>query len=988
MSVVVSRPIVATAFLLAATMARAQGAPTISGTVIDPAKNPLPATQVSVRGTRLGAATDEAGRFRITLTGVTDSVVTLDVRRIGRVSVSRTARPGESDIVVTLVESAVSLDQVVVTGQPGATEKRALPTSISTVDAQQVLESSAPPDFQTLLNGRVPNAVILNNSGMIGAGTTVNIRGYATFSLSNQPLIYVDGVRVDNDQGTGPTNQAFGASTTTRWNDIDPDDIDHVEVIKGPAATTIYGTEASHGVLQIFTRAGTQGKATWNFTTRQGFNQFVNPGGRLWTNYDVVSNGDTVGINQYDFYTGQGHQLFQEGWNQSYNLSVGGGTPNVRYYVSGNFKKDDGVTKPNNQYTASPRAQVTYSPSEKFSVATNLGYVTGRTNLEYEAGGGGTTWTTYYADPANLGTPRDGFYTAPPQAYYDQYTIFQTFSRVTGGVDITHRPTDWFTHHLTFGVDQAYENGTELSPRNADPNHSFFFGTDADSGFVNLTNRRTTLNTFTYNATGRFSIPGLHLTAATTAGADAYLRQTEVTLQSRSDFAFPGLRSISSATSGSVTETDSTAPDNTIGFFAQEELSWNNRLFLTGGFRVDDNSAFGSKFNRVYYPKIGGSWVVSEEPFFPKTPAVSSLRLRAAYGESGQAPVPFSSVASFQSTTGPGGIASVTPLSVGNTTLGPEKSYETELGFDASFLHDRAGIEYTYYMGGTRDAILELPAAPSTGYPGDRFVNAGTLWKNGYELTLRGSPIQRKGLGLDLNFTISHNDAVVRNIGGNTALNPSQYIYDIVGYPVNSWFGKKITSATMDASGNPTNVMCDGGPHHAPVSCDVAPNVLLGRTSPDLEGSFSPTLRVAPGFTFNALFDFKRGYYKMNGNQRVRCHLFDLCRENWYPTQYPAAQIAADNMGSSYYGDLVQNASFTKLRVLSVSYAPPIWVASRLGASHLSLTFAAQNLFTWTHYPGLDPEGSFQGADRGLGQWEQAILPQLRQFVWVVNLTY
>src|SRR5262249_41045938 len=183
--------------------------------------------------------------------------------------------------------------------------------------------------------------------------------------------------------------------------------------------------------------------------------------------------------------------------------------------------------------------------------------------------------------------------------------------------------------------------------------------------------------------------------------------------------------------------------------------------------------------------------------------------------------------------------------------------------------------------------------------------------------------------------------------------------------------------------------MCSAGAHQAPVNCADAPNVFLGRTSPNLEGSFSPTLRLGPGFTFNALFDFKRNYYKLNGNQRVRCHLFDLCRENWARSQYSAVPVAGDQLdGGGYIGDIVQNASFTKLRVLSVSYAVPARIASRVGASHMSLTFAAQNVFTWTNYPGVDPEGSFEGGDRGFGQWEQAILPQLRQFVGVINLTY
>jgi TonB-dependent SusC/RagA subfamily outer membrane receptor len=672
------------AFLLFALpgIVRAQGN-TISGVVLDRNQTPLENAQVTVRGTQLGSQTDANGRFRIA--GVQGSTATLDIRRLGYKATAASASVG-TETRISLEPASVNLDAVVVTGQPGSTNKRTLGVDITQIDASSVTAKAPINNVQNLINGRAPGVTILQNSGVIGSGATVRIRGVSSFSLSNQPLIYVDGVRVDNAQGTGPLNQSFGASTTTRWNDFSPDDIESIEIVKGPAAATLYGTEAANGVIQIITKKGAQGRPAWDVTVRGGTNEFANQDSRLWTNYgiDPVS-GDTVSLNIAKREADAGHPIFQTGYMQSYDVGVGGGSPTFRYRVSGNYKRDGGVTPTNLLKNYGGRANFTLNPTDRIQVESNLAFITGRTNLAAEAGYGGTTWTTYYATPENLydsngdPLPNNGFYSALPSAYYKQYQMFQDINRFTGSVQVTHNPAAWFSHHLTIGTDQGGEYNEELSAVHNDPNFSYFFGFDADSGYKSVFTRENTFSSLTYGGTLKNAFRAL--TASTSYGVDFFRRNTRYVSGYGEDFPGPGLTSLSSTTSAR-TGSETSVENNTVGIYGQEQLGFRDRLFLTAGLRSDNNSSFGANFKRVYYPKVSVSWVVSEEPFY-RLPFVNTLKLRSAYGQTGQAPLPYSAVPYFTATTGPGGSAAVTPTSRGNPDLGPERGYETEFGFDA-----------------------------------------------------------------------------------------------------------------------------------------------------------------------------------------------------------------------------------------------------------------------------------------------------------------
>lgn len=980
---------------LALPLAAAAQGNTISGVVLDRNQIPLENAQVTVQGTRLGSPTDANGRFRIS--GVQGTTATLEIRRLGYRATTATATVG-TETRVSMEPASVNLDAVVVTGQPGSTNRRTLGVDIAQIDASSVTAKAPINNVQNLINGRAPGVTILQNSGVIGSGATVRIRGVSSFALSNQPLIYVDGIRVDNSQGTCPQNQSFGASTTTRWNDFNPDDIESIEIVKGPAAATLYGTEAANGVIQIITKKGAEGRPAWDLTVRGGTNEFANQDSRLWTNYghDPVT-GQIVSLNIAKREVDAGHPIFQTGQMQSYDIGVGGGSQNFRYRVSGNYKRDGGVTPTNLLKNYGGRANFTLTPSPKLLVESNMAYITGRTDLAAEAGYGGTTWTTYYATPENLydsngdPLPNNGFYSALPSAYYKQYQMYQDISRFTGSVQVTHTPVSWFTHHLTIGTDQGYEDGEELSAVHNDPNFSYFFGFDADSGYKSVATRQNSLSTLTYGGTLKSAFRALSF--ASSYGVDFFRRNTKYVSAYGQDFPGPGLTALSSTTA-QRTGSETSIENNTVGIYGQEQIGLNDRLFLTGGLRSDNNSSFGANFKRVYYPKVSLSWVASEEPFY-RLPFVNTLKLRAAYGQTGQAPLPYSAVAFDSAVTGPGGSAAVIPASRGNPDLGPERGYETELGFDMGFLKDRAGIEFTHFTGGTRDAILEQPVAPSSGFPGTQLVNAGKISKHGNEIMIRATPLIRGNTTWDLTFSTATNHTNVDNLGGATFISPSANIRHTVGYPVGGWWGKKVVDATIDpvthgvarVNGTP-QVFCDPGPAGGtPMLCANAPLVFLGNTVPTSEGAFTSTLNFLSNFSLYTLVDFKGGYKKLDGNRRVRCHLFIECRENYFPEEFSPAIVGAVS-SSAYVSDLINDASYTKLRELSLSYNLPSSFASRLGAARAYVSVSGRNLHTWTKYTGLEPEASFQGGTRGFGQWEQDVTPQLRSYVVTLRLNF
>ena len=986
----------------------AQEAGTVAGTVMATGtQEPLVGAQITVVGGAQRATTDDRGRFRLTgLSGATGSPVTLEVRRIGYREQRVPARVGDTNLGVQLTVNPTSLEAVVVTGTAGATEKRALGNAVTTVNAAEVTEIAPISSMQQLLNGRAPGVVIMPTSGAVGTGSQVRVRGLASFSLGNNPLLYIDGVRVNNNAATGPANQAFGSSTISRLNDVNPEDIESIEVLKGPSAATLYGTEASNGVINVITKKGGSGAARWNVNLRQGVNYLKDWKTRFPTNYGPIGGtGAVVALSMDSLVAGNyGEDLFRTGRHQETEIAVSGGTGNISYYASGSLLDSEGAEPTNYMRKYSSRLNLDINPSSKLRIGTSFGFLTGPTHLSAEAGYGGRVWTTLLATPTTYNTYQHGFYSGIPLRYDLAYKFWQDLDRLTGSARIEHQPVEWFQHRLTFGLDRVREGNNYHFPRIDSLVSDPTFGSDA-LGFRELTEVTTTYRTIDYSATANWNFnPSLRF--STSGGAQYYFNSNNFLDAYGSVFPTPGLSSVNATTTDKGQSQDYTE-DATLGYYAQEQVSWRDRLYLTGAVRWDNSSAFGANFNQVVYPKFSLSYVLSEEDYWKSLPFlgthVNSMRFRAAYGEAGKAPATYSALRTFQPATGPNESAAVTPLVIGNPDLGPERGKEYELGFDAGALNDRLGLEVTYYNKRTTDAILDRQLAPSIGFSGTQPFNAGAIRNRGWELALRGTAYRSDQITWDLNASLATNDNKVEHLLPGvdfvtvTTYSSGPNVRHQNGFPAFSWFGPKVVAAQLDASGQAiqSSVLCDNGeggttPCYNASGTVIAPLVYLGRSVPTREGSVSTTLSFLRDFRLYSQVDFKAGSKKVDGNTRARCYFFGgRCKENFFPLESDPVRVAQVQSNGQLANMLVSNSGFAKLRELTLSYTIPQSLASRVNATRATISISGRNLHTWTDYPGFEPEAMFLGGSRGGNTaFEQTTLPQLTSWMLTLNLGF
>ena len=535
-----------------------------------------------------------------------------------------------------------------------------------------------------------------------------------------------------------------------------------------------------------------------------------------------------------------------------------------------------------------------------------------------------------------------------------------------------------------------HENNEALVP-NLPPSLAQFFNPQFATGFKNINQREVTNTTVDYGGTLTYPLRE-GLTSRTSAGWQYYRKFQQFFAAEGNEFPAAGVTTVSAAAIRFGAE--DFVENVTVGSYLQQEFSLNNRLFLTGAVRADDNSAFGRDFDIQVYPKISGSWVVSEEPFW-NARFLNVLRLRGAFGASGQQPDAFAAIRTFEPVTGTNDRSATTPQSLGNSELGPERGQELELGFEAGFLQDRVNVDFTFYHQTTKDAILLAPVAPSTGFPGSRFINAGEVRNRGVELLLATRPVVTRKVSWDLALNLSTTDNEIISLGGQgpigtTGTSPAGPVAEHrVGYPPYSFFLKRVVSAELDAEGNAINILCDGGSgnNNQPLLCADAPRLFMGNLEPDLQGALSSAVTLFDRLRLYALFDFQTGRTQFAEDNWVRCSIYRICLENFEPQQFDPRRIAEVQLGGS---DLVRsiyynNADFAKLREVSLSYAVSDRLAERFGAKRAIITFAGRNLHTWTSYPGLDPETSKLGL---VGGFNQAQVPLMSEFSMTVNLTF
>ena len=973
----------------------AQGSGTVSGLVVD-AKNlrGLDGAQLLVQGTTLGALTDGSGGFR--LTGLSGTQVTLQVRRIGYKPTTQLVTVGRSDIRIQLAEQLTSLSEVVITGTAEPVERRAIGNSVTKIDAAAVQNIAPAADVSSLLNGRAPGVVLTGGSGAVGSGPRIRIRGAASLSLNDQPLIYLDGVRIANDVSTGPRSQFFSSGVISRLNDIDPENIESIEVIKGPAAATLYGTEANNGVIQIITKRGKAGRPVLTWNTRLGNNWFQDAERRIGDTYRRMPDGTIAAWNPVAVDRAAGRELFKNGLTQSYNASLNGGTDAVKYNFSSTYDNDKGIEPTNRLARWTASGNISLSPYKSLDIQATFNTTQQTINVPLEAGGG--MWFSAYFGQAPVTDAeklRRGYFSAPPEAFWGAFKQYQNVKRTTASLQFNHRLGTWLTQRLVIGNDLTGEDNVNQTERMA-PFYRQFFGNPVDQNGNKLTRRQElSVTSVDYAATAKKQLFGFQ--TSTSFGAQYFKRQTYALAARGEGFPAGGLTLVDAA--ATTFGGEDYFENATLGFYGQHQVNLNDRAYLTAALRVDNNSAFGEDFSWTTYPKVAGTWVINEEAWFPFA-WVNQLKLRAAYGETGQQPVVNSALRTYSATTGGNGSSAVSPQALGNPDLRPERGKETEVGFDGTFLQDRLSAEFTAYRRNTEDGILAQTVAPSAGFAGERFINIGKIRSQGVELALRYAALAKENVNIDLGFNISRNDNQVMDLG-NLPLpvdeNGEKYIQfgaqrHIKGRPVASWYDFRVVSASFDpVTKRATNAQCDNGkggvtPCLNAAGQPVAPRVFLGRPDPSLEGSYNATVTLYKRWRLYAQFDFKGGNTTLNNNDRARCQVFGQCMENLEPEKYDPALVAQVQSPGVLRNFVYQNASFTRLRELSVAYQLGPRIANLVRARSGSITLSGRNLALWTNYGGTDPENFF--TLQQFVRLEQAQVPPLAQLLISASLTY
>lgn len=895
--------------------------------------------EVTIGGTNIGTRSGTDGRF--TLVNVPAGLREIRVLAIGykvaTVRVTVTADQATTvDVALTL--SVLQLDAVVVTGTAGEARVREVGNSIAQVNLSQVKDP--PVNMDQLLQARAPGLNVMQTSGMAGEGAQIRLRGAVSVSQSNQPIIYVDGVRV-RSEGYRRNRPPFDDSNGFRGanyqasplNDINPADVERVEIIKGAAASTLYGTEAAAGVIQIFTKRGSGGPPRWTFETGQGFAQ-LRPFGTDSVPYLNLRPAGNV--------TGQCHQdpvagcsWIRNAYRQRFSGSVSGGTSGgrgVQYFLSATSENNDGVLPLDNERKLSTRGNVGLTLSDRLRVEWNTAY--SNTDLSNTPAGNnahGLVLNVYRAE-------RNYRSSSDPRVIDSllNQSLTTGIQRVVTGATATYTPLPWFSNRFTLGYDLAQQENRNLRP---------FGFVAAPQGILVDEQIRYSLLTADYVGNMNFRLSP-ELASTFSLGGQSVTSEEVRTTAYGEGFPGPGPLVVSNA--AIFVASESRLRVINAGFFFQNVFKLRDRYFLTGGLRFDGNSAFGRSLGLQLYPKISGSYVISDEPFWPA--AWGEVKLRGALGWSGRAPGAFDGVRSWRPCTS-AGQSCLLPGQVGDTLIGPERTREAELGFDAALFGNRLTLEATWYHRLTTDALFAVRQIPSNGFPLQQRSNVGEMSNTGFEVSVSGSVFTKGDWGLDVGGSMYTNHGLVRDLGGAVP-------FAAGGGWVQTGF------APMAARGviinNPNEIAAPDTVCRS--SCTADGFHIFGPQQPTLVLGQQLSVRLPKGIILSARGEYQGGAWIQDGasfNALSRSVRWPTCARA-YPILYPGG--LTDSLHNANIPQLTARErkecvpantnldtfwfpqDFWKLRDVTLTI-PLGWAIRR--ASSTTLTITAQNSLRW-----------------------------------------
>lgn len=989
---------------------------TLHGVVIDArTKQPLPGAVVAIEGTTHAVSTDRDGKFSF-ITGQ-KFPYTLQISFVGykKQGVVVNGTP----VTIQLIEDIGQLNDVVVVGYGTQTRKN-LVSAISSIKADDVKQIPVA-SFDAQLQGKAPGLQINSNSGTPGDGIFVRVRGTTSINASNDPLYVVDGVFVNN---TSLQTVSTGGRATSPIADIDPADIENVEVLKDASATAIYGARGANGVVIVTTKRGKYNtKSRITFNTSQGI--AYEPKDKLWklttgpehaeivnefyanSEADAIKNGNTAGIAQYKYqpfraltdnpgatpaprglpqdqqtYDRLG-ELFRTGLLSNYDLALDGGSQATRYYIAAGYTRQQADIKPIDFSRANFRVNLDQKVTDFVQVGTSSTIARSYRNQARAGDGpaGGLLQSalhtpTYLPEYNADGTPARWAGFDNLQVLLNNYDVNTTSLRYIGNVyaDIQFFKglkfrSSWSLDYNNYNESEYWNDKTQLG---AAPTNGLATSSITDnSAWINE-------QTLSYHTN-----LGQH-TLDAVVGNTIQSNTIKNTFAQGSGFPNNAYTDISSAATRTAAQT--WTKGNLASFFSRVSYNYNSKYYLEGSIRADGSSRFGANNKWGYFPSIGGAWRIKGENFLKDVNTISDLKLRASYGATGNqnginnfaALGLWNGGAGYPDTPTGGDKAGTAPQQLPNPDLKWERTTQLNGGVDLGLFDNRIGVEFNLYSKVTTNVLLQTPVADITGFT-SVYSNAGKVTNKGYEFSINTVNVKNAGFTWTTNFKISGNVNKVVTLPTPISEYSRDWIRLQQGYSMYSfWLYKQLYVDPQ--TGNSVFQHADGS---TGTSVTVADRQIVGNALPKFFGGFTNSI-TWKNFDASFLFNYQYGNKVLNlnrffgeggGTRDANRVIFASQLQRWTTpgqiTDVPRVTAYGNNYTLDQNSRFLEDGSFIRLKSLTVGYTIPKTWTQHVGIQALRVYFVGTNLLLFTKYTGPDPEANVtanaqtQGLDLG-----------------------
>ncbi len=967
----------------------------IKGVVKDLRTNrPVASVNVKLENTVITTVTNNEGNYELKAK-VNSGTYTLSFTFMGYAKKTESITLGQNHEVfvnTSIVEDFMGLNEIVVTGVTVAASKKTLGNAISSVNAKE-LENANATQIDQALAGKISGAHISQNSGNPAGGISVRLRGTSTVVGLSDPLYIMDGVILNNYSSELID---LGGYAQNRLVDINPNDIERIEVIKGAAAAAIYGSRASNGVVQIFTKRGVEGKPKFNFFTniktsdiRKTLEVNAYPYRFNNTNKDDLS---VTEVKRYDYQK----WIFRTGSGNETNVSVSGGHNSSQYFISGNYLYNQGIINKTDFTRGSFKINFDQQLAVWLKLSVGINYAISSSS-EIPNGGldeaygalTGFIFGNNYINPEP--DPVTGIYpsvssiinrTNPLEAI-NRFKFKQKTGRFIGNFQLNATPIKGLNIKYILGYDNANQLATGFIPvGNTTPSYADGYSKRSDQTIYLINND--------FNASYQTQI-GNWLESGTGIGATAQSEKIMRTYLTATQLALIA-ETVNNGTLNAKTG-EGRSDVNLMGAYIQQTFGIMEKIYFTGAFRYDISSVFGKESRGQFYPKVSGSYLISNENFWKNSQiakVIPLFKLRASYGQSGNLTAlgPYDKYTNYTSVNSAGLQSLVSPALLGNESIKPERQEEFEIGTDFSLLNDRFGVEFSYYKKNVKDLLFSVRIAPSTGYL-SQYQNIGTLNNKGIELLVRGVPILRDKFRWNVIATFNKNKNVINNIPGGILMVAGSFgqVAALNGYPIGAFYSTYFArnpdgSLLLNSKGFPQIEKTgrkDGQPDGTTLK------KVIGDPNPDWTGSLINEFQIGKNLSVRAQMDVSYGGNVFNFTRRIGDRDLYGGLKGYQSELKEEVKKGTSEALFFILENWIENGSYAKLREVSVSYN---FRPSFLKTGSIKLTLAGRNLFSIDNYSGYDPEINTAGQSTSVRGFDFVEVPIPRQLIVGLNMNF